>query len=108
MEWSPTADETDQMKGRVYMKVRNMVSKKTGKGIPNQFIISDIANNTVLFQSYDSIIIKLQNGKVYLDQKYWDYSRTTGKYRNQFLRETKKQTEWKIQVGEYILCDLNC
>jgi hypothetical protein len=32
---------------------------------------------------------------------------TTGKYRNQFLGETKKDTEAKIKSGEYILADLN-
>jgi hypothetical protein len=31
--------------------------------------------------------------KVYLDSNAWDYSVTTGKYRNQFLGETKRETE---------------
>ena len=44
---------------------------------------------------------------VELDRDKWDYSKTTGKYRNQFLGETKKETQAKIDSGEYILTDLN-
>ena len=46
-------------------------------------------------------------GKTVLDQNSWDYSVTTGKYRNQFLNETKKETEAKIKSGEYRLVNLN-
>jgi hypothetical protein len=42
-----------------------------------------------------------------IDKNKWDYSTTTGKYRNQFLGETKKETQAKIDSGEYILTDLN-
>ena len=45
--------------------------------------------------------------KIELDQKYWNYSNTTGKYRNIFLNETIKDTKAKIKSGEYILTDLN-
>ena len=31
----------------------------------------------------------------------WDYSKTTGKYRNIFLEETKQETERKIKSGYY-------
>jgi len=48
-----------------------------------------------------------RKGKVYLDNNKWDYSRTTGKYRNQFLGESKKETERKIKSGEYQLVNLN-
>ena len=34
-------------------------------------------------------------------------SRTTAKYRNQFLDESTKETQAKIDSGEYILTDLN-
>ena len=43
---------------------------------------------------------------VYLDNA-WDYSVTTGKYRNIFLGEKKAETQAKIDSGEYILTDLN-
>lgn len=87
------------------MKVRNMTSNNTGRGIPNQFIIE--ADDGIYFQSYNSIIAKKHQCKIYLDEHYWNYSTTTGKYRNQFLGETKKETEAKIKSGEYVLCDLN-
>lgn len=90
------------------MKVSNMQSNK-GNDVPNQFIIND--SEFTLFQSYDSVIVKttFEDGKrvVYLDEYYWDYSVTTGKYRNQFLGETKKETQAKIDSGVYKLVDLN-
>ena len=88
------------------MKVSNMTSN-SGNKIANQFIIEDDFTNSIFFQSYDSMIAQKKNGKVYLDERYWDYSVTTGKYRNQFLGETKAETQKKIDSGEYILTDLN-
>lgn len=90
------------------MTVRNMISNSSGREVANQFIIIDDEGNT-FFQSYDSIIVKLdrKNNKIYLDEYYWDYSKTTGKYRNQFLGEIKKETEEKIKNGKYILTNLN-
>jgi len=100
------------------MKVKNMVSSK-GNKIANQFIITEDENemsgNAVeYFQSYDSIIVKrdkfrpgINKRQVWLDAYKWDYSKTTGKYRNIFLGEDKFQTLKKIASGEYILCDLN-
>ena len=88
------------------MKVKNMESSK-GNKVANQFIIVEDENGLVYFQSYDSIIVKRSYGKVTLDSHYWDYSVTTSKYRNQFLGETKKETEAKIESGEYKLSNLN-
>jgi len=87
------------------MNVKNMLSNN-GNFIPNQFIIDD-DNGNRFFQSYNSIIVKMSKDKIYLDKNKWDYSKTTGKYRNLFLWETKKETEAKIKSGEYILTDLN-
>ena len=84
--------------------VTNMVSNK-GNKIANQFVIYTTEGS--IFQSYNSTIVKIENGKTYLDINKWDYSKTTGKYRNIFLNENKKQTEQKIKSGEYILTDLN-
>jgi len=78
----------------------------SGREVPNQFII-EVGNKTY-FQSYNSIIAVDEPGKpTILDKRYWDYSVTTGKYRNQFLSETKKETEQKIKSGEYKLRNLN-
>jgi hypothetical protein len=77
---------------------------KNGK-VKNQFIIQ--TDKGLIFQSYQSVIAAKISGKRYIDSNKWDYSVTTGKYRNQFLGETKKETEAKIKSGEYILTDLN-
>ena len=87
------------------MKVENMTSKN-GNKIANQFVIEN--NGRTYFQSYNSIIAcKNVSGKTELDSTYWDYSVTTGKYRNLFLGETRKETEKKIKSGEYTLTNLN-
>lgn len=89
------------------VKVRNMVSNRSGGEVANQFLIE--TDEAEFFQSYTSVIAKREwgTGKITLDAAKWDYSVTTGKYRNQFLRETKKETEAKIKSGEYTLADLN-
>jgi len=71
----------------------------------NHYIIK--TNDARIFQSYDSIIAIKQGPMVVLDKDDWDYSRTTGKYRNKFLNEDKATTEKKIETGEYYLADLN-
>ena len=80
---------------------------RTGRAVPNQFEI--YADDGVYFQSYSTVIAfrPYGDGKTQLDESAWDYSVTTGKYRNQFLREDKAETEAKIKAGEYVLTDLN-
>lgn len=87
----------------------NFVSVEQFEGnngvVKNQFEIqTDIG---VVFQSYSSIIAAKVGGNIYLDENKWDYSTTTGKYRNIFLGEDKKTTQKKIDSGKYILVDLN-
>lgn len=66
------------------MKVRNMTSANTGREIANQFIIED--ENRTLFQSYSSPIVEIdREKKVITVFEDYNYSRTTGKYRNQFM-----------------------
>ena len=66
------------------MKVRNMTSANTGREIANQFIIED--ENKTLFQSYSSPIVEIDREKKIITVfEDYDYSRTTGKYRNQFM-----------------------
>jgi len=98
------------------MKVTNMKAS-SGNAVPDQFIIED--QNIAVFQSYDSVIVRkdynveqpedgtLRGPTVYLDRDIWNYSQTTAKYRNQFLGETTKETQAKIDSGEYQLVDLN-
>ena len=85
------------------MKVRNMTGR-TGREVANQFIIEDVGRR--IFQSYNTVIAIVSWDKVELDHN-WDYSRTTSKYRNEFLGETTKETEAKIKSGEYIVTNLN-
>ena len=90
----------DVLKG---FKVRNMDS---GCGAAkNKFIIE--TPTAVVFQSYNSVIAVKQNGQVYLDERYWDYSVTTVKYRNRFLHESIAETRRKIKDGIYKLANLN-
>lgn len=64
--------------------VRNLPSPRTGNAVANQFFIT--TNNGRFFQSYRSIVAKVDNkGQVWLSAD-WDYSRTTMKYLYQFLR----------------------
>ena len=88
------------------MKVQNLENNR-GNIIANQFEIS--APEGRYFHSYRSIIAFIPNnrGKIQLDITYWNYSKTTGKYRNIFLGEDKKETERKIKSGEYELVNLN-
>ena len=103
------------------LNVKNMTSAK-GRSIPNQFILNgavlqlpDDTYKGVAFQSYNTVIAFKAHScsntgnisKVFLDREDWDYSVTTGKYRNQFLGETIAETRKKIKSGEYVLVDLN-
>jgi len=85
-------------------QVENMRSSN-GNPIPNQFLI--YTDEGVFFQSYSTVIAAKVGGKIYLDASKWDYSTTTGKYRNQFLRMDKKETLKAIKEGKIILTNLN-
>jgi hypothetical protein len=96
------------------MKVSNITNNRNNI-VANQFIIE--TDNATYFQSYKSIIVKIEDGeirngvhsadKVTLDPVYWNYSRTTSKHRSTFLNESTKETEKKIKEGVYILANLN-
>ena len=108
-------------------KVKPLLGR-TGKPVANQYVITDDQGNTY-FQSYKSIIAKIPDlhntvtsaysspfsqdinnshrFQIVLDKTYWNYSITTSKYRNQFLGESTKETQAKINSGEYKLVDLN-
>jgi len=100
------------------MRVQNMISDR-GNAVPNQFLLTGCPAGTVwtdegnipsgeMFQSYQSnIAYRDITGQVYLDETYWNYSRTTAKYRNIFLGENTEETRKKIKSGEYKLIDLN-
>ena len=98
---------TQKRKGKTMKtQIKNMTSHN-GNTIPNQFEIT--TPEGIFFQSYRTIIVFKPNDgrKIQLDRKAWDYSVTTGKYRNIFLGERKADTERKIKSGDYELADLN-
>lgn len=95
------------------MNVKNMVSK-TLQPVSNQFILTGEKGGCKVeeFQSYGTTIVRIitdsdHNITIYLDEDKWDYSNTTGKYRNMFLGDTTREIKEKIKSGEYILADLN-
>lgn len=87
------------------MKVKNMISRTSGREVANQFIITD--GNKITFQSYSSPIVEIDkdNGKITVFED-WDYSKTTGKYRNQFMydflgmMDSKKDFEHFMNIGK--------
>lgn len=80
---------------------------RTGRPIKDQIIVR--TPDYTLFKSYGRPIVLttfINKRVVILDETYWDYSRTTGKYRNQFLGEGIQETRKKIKSGEYLVTDL--
>ncbi len=60
-----------------------MIKVKNLNGVKNQFVF-DVDGKTY-FQSYETIIACINNGKVVLDTNALNYSRTTSKYLYRFL-----------------------
>ena len=95
------------------MKVENMTSVKTGKAIPNQFLIRD--KGYIWFQSYKSTIgIVTPDNILLLDKDKWDYSRTTAKYRNAFVATyfnskyaSRDGIKEGVEAGKIIMTGLN-
>lgn len=85
--------------------VTNMLSP-AGNRVANQFII--YTDDGCYFQSYKTVIAYRGNdGTIKLDRDSWDFSVTTGKYRNMFLDMNKAETEKAIKAGQIILTNLN-
>ena len=68
------------------MKVKNLISNRSGEAVRNQFVIEDAQNNTIYFQSYESTVAKVNDDGLTLGGD-WDYSNTTLKWLYVFLRE---------------------
>ena len=75
------------------IKVQNVYNN--GREVPNQFEIFYTENNKhyKIFQSYEIMIIKWENGIIVEVGDKWDYSRTTGKYRKILTKTNKKEFE---------------
>ena len=84
----------------IKMKIQQMTSPRTGNAVPNQFLIT--IGDCVYFQSYQTVIAKKNENtrKVTLCED-WNYSRTTLKYLNKFLGDTKADIKKRIEEGKY-------
>lgn len=79
---------------------------RTGHPVRNQVILH--TDEGRYFKSYDTLIVFIDNDEnVFLDEEYWNYSRTTAKYRRDFLNEGIEDTRKNIQEGVYKLVNLN-
>ena len=97
-----------------FVSVRPMESRG-GNPTPNQCIMSDPDGET--FVSYGTKIAYRSHNrygeegnkkhKIVLDEYYWDYSRTTGKYRNEFLGFGVEECRRRIKDGTIQLANLN-
>lgn len=86
------------------MKVTNLRSSQ-GNKVPNQYSIE--TGNSIIFQSYDSIIAEVSRGVIYLDPVYYNYSKTTSKYLYMFLNMNKKEIQEGLRTGKIQFKNLN-
>ena len=94
------------------MKIENIVNSR-GNKVANQFVIRNDRENSLIFQSYNSVVCEVfMNGglgfeKVIHFGKDWDYSTTTSKHLHYFLKNyahinelpTKKDIQEAIDRG---------
>ena len=71
----------------------NLCSPRSGNNVPNQIVV--ITNEGAFLQSYGTTIAYKPKGvfsqdTVYIDENYWDDSRTTKKYLNIWLESLGK------------------
>lgn len=89
------------------LKVENMKSPATGRKVANQFIITDTEKGKTTFQSYDSMIVEIDDSTETITVGAdWRYSTTTSKYRNEFMTlnffqniATTEQFEEALKAG---------
>ena len=84
---------------------------KAQKFAPNHITLYD--ENSISLQSYDTIVVRKENGVVYVDPA-WDYSNTTRKNVYKFLYTyfnyddmNKKSVTKLIENGTFIVKNLN-
>ena len=73
---------------------------------PNQLVI-EVIGGPIYFQSYGATIARVEGNDIELDKKYWNYSVTTSKYRNQFLQIDTEETKRRVEAGIIKLTNLN-
>ena len=86
--------------------ITEKMKTKFGNDSKDQVIVHD--GDRSVFVSYGTPIAEIAGyGRaVTLDEDYWNYSVTTGQYRNKFLGEGVADTRKKIKDGTYQLANL--
>jgi len=92
-------------KGRNKMKLGNFIRVENMLGRANQFVI--YTDQGTVFSSYGKNICAKFDGRIYLDEKYYNFSQTTSQYRNLFLGKITADVEKKVKSGHYVLVDMN-
>ena len=89
------------------MLVTNLQSPRSGKPVANQYLIV-MDDGTRIFRSYLSNVCRIApDGTIYLDEYYWNYSRTTIKYLKKFLQMNIEQIHANIRAGIFKMVELN-
>tara|TARA_R110002020_G_scaffold93154_7_gene224861 strand:+ start:310 stop:609 length:300 start_codon:yes stop_codon:yes gene_type:complete len=95
---------------KIKSKSHGFRNPHTNKIVNNHHVINlwnDKKEILTRFYSYGTCIIQVINSEVKLDSHYYNYSRTTSKYRNMYLQLDSKQIAEKIASGEIELANLN-
>lgn len=83
-------------------KASNLVTPN-GTVVPNQIKIT--VGKDTYFQSYDSVVLHIdENSEVHLGPS-WDYSRTTAKYVGRILNKSATEIRELLQSNDYKLVD---
>ena len=94
----------------IFQSYKSMIAIKGYEMRPfNPDIDKDLNLNDIycLRDDYDEWVVHYNKPLVILDNLRWDYSTTTGKYRNIFLNEKKDLTQKRINSNLYLLANLN-
>lgn len=95
---------SNRLKGAKKMKDYPKVEQLTNdenRGITNQIVLK--TDDAIYFQSYDSIVAKYSKDNILTLGCNWDYSRTTMKHLNRFIREyTRKNIQGASEIRKAI------
>lgn len=81
-----------------------MLKVENYNGRANQFLLFDNTTDSLVFQSYQSIIAESIDGELTIIYNDWDYSKTTIKWFKKFVNEFTKDTyETKQQFIKEVL-----
>ena len=81
------------------MTTRNLRTEK-GSSVKNQFVIT--TNNATYFQSYQSVVAKVVNGKLVEVSRHWCYSNTTMRQLYRFLSQYANLSVHKAEIVQML------